>query len=335
MKKKILSMSLILVMLFTITGCGEVAKLENGQEAVVKFGEDTGISADELYTELTKNSAIAILVDMIDKKILDEHYPLTEEQEETVDQQIEDLKLQVGGDVLTFNSTIQQYYGVDNEEALKEVFLLDHRRGVAIEDYIKKSITDSDVENYYNDEIIGDIKASHILIKPNVVDGMTEDEIATAEAEALQEAKDIITRLNDGESFEDLAKELSEDEGTAVNGGNLGFFNKNGELEDPFVESAMTLEKDAYTKEPVKTTYGYHIILKTDEKEKVELDEIKDEIIDTIMNNKILEDVELQYKTLMDIRNDNGMTFEDSNLKEQYDEFMEDLLDTVREQNAA
>ncbi len=335
MKKKILSMSLILVMLFTITGCGEVAKLENGQDAVVKFGEDTGISADELYTELTKSSAIAVLVDMIDKAILDEYYPLTEEQEETVDQQIEDLKTQVGGDVLTFNNTIKQYYGVDNEEELKEVFLLDHRRGVAIEDYIKNSISDADIENYYNDEVIGDIKASHILIKPNVVDGMSEDEIATAEAEALQEAKDIITKLNDGESFEDLAKEFSEDEGTAVNGGNLGFFNKNSELEDPFVEAAMTLDIDGYTKEPIKTTYGYHIILKTDEKEKVELDEIKDEIIETIMDNKILEDVELQYKTLMEIRTDKGMTFEDSNLKEQYDEFMEELLDTVRSQNAA
>ncbi len=331
MKKKILVLSAMSVMLLTVTGCGEIAKLENGQEAVVTFGEESGISADELYTELTKTNAIGVLIDMIDKNILDEHYPVTEEQEETIDSQIIELKAQVGNDVLQFNSMIQQYYGVSNEEELREILMLDHRRGIAIEDHIKSAITDGEINDYYNNEVIGDIEVSHILIKPNTVDGMTEDEITTAEEDALNEAKAIIERLNNGESFEDIAKELSEDEGTKENGGYVGFINKNGDFDDLFVEEATKLETDKYSTEPVKTTYGYHIILKTDEKEKVELDEIKEDIITTIMDEKIMNDVELQYTTLMTIRTEFGMSFEDSNLKEQYDEYMEELLDTVRE----
>jgi parvulin-like peptidyl-prolyl isomerase len=73
-------------------------------------------------------------------------------------------------------------------------------------------------------------------------------------------AKSVIERLNDGEDFATVAKELSTDTGTAVNGGDLGWFGK-GMMVDEFETAAYALENSGdFTSEPVKSQFGYHII---------------------------------------------------------------------------
>ena len=84
------------------------------------------------------------------------------------------------------------------------------------------------------------IKCLHILVKKN--------------SEALL----VVDRLKNGESFTNLAKELSIDKASAKRGGDLGFFRK-GMMVKPFEDVAFKLEKDQIS-EPVKTEFGYHII---------------------------------------------------------------------------
>lgn len=75
-----------------------------------------------------------------------------------------------------------------------------------------------------------------------------------------QTAKDIITRLQAGEDFADLARELSTDTGSAVQGGDLGWFGKNAMVPE-FETAAFALEKPGdFTTEPVQSNFGYHII---------------------------------------------------------------------------
>jgi foldase protein PrsA len=69
------------------------------------------------------------------------------------------------------------------------------------------------------------------------------------------EALAIIERLNKGESFDKLAKELSIDKGR---GGDLGFFGR-GVMVKPFEAASFKLEKNQIS-EPVKTEFGYHVI---------------------------------------------------------------------------
>jgi peptidyl-prolyl cis-trans isomerase C len=85
------------------------------------------------------------------------------------------------------------------------------------------------------------IKCSHILVKK--------------QSEAIL----VLERLKKGESFTNLAKELSIDKGSAKKGGDLGLFGR-GIMVKPFEEAAFKLNKGEVTSEPVKTEFGYHII---------------------------------------------------------------------------
>ena len=76
-------------------------------------------------------------------------------------------------------------------------------------------------------------------------------------------AKEIIKKLDGGAEFKDLAKESS-DGPTAANGGDLGYFAKS-EMVPEFAEAAFALQPGTYTKEPVKTQFGWHVI-KVEEK---------------------------------------------------------------------
>ncbi|HKZ61047.1 MAG TPA: peptidylprolyl isomerase [Nitrososphaera sp.] len=88
------------------------------------------------------------------------------------------------------------------------------------------------------------IKCSHILVQK--------------QSEALA----ILERLKKGESFANLAKELSIDKGSGKRGGDLGYFGR-GMMVKPFEETAFKLEKGQMS-EPVKTEFGYHIIKRLD-----------------------------------------------------------------------
>lgn len=79
------------------------------------------------------------------------------------------------------------------------------------------------------------------------------------EPESLQKAKDLLTQLRAGASFEELAKANSTDQGSAARGGDLGFFGA-GKMVKPFEDALNKLSKPGDLSEPVESQFGYHII---------------------------------------------------------------------------
>ncbi len=118
-------------------------------------------------------------------------------------------------------------------------------------------ISDEDLKKYYEDWQ-PQIRASHILVP---------DE---------ETAKEVKTKLDNGGSFEKLAQEYSNDDPTAVWGGDLGWF-RAGDMVPEFEKVAYKLKKNEIS-DPVQTIHGWHIIQLTDKKEKESFEEVKKEL---------------------------------------------------------
>ena len=329
-KKWFLALAALLVVTTLTTGCGQKVELKDGSQVAVKL-DGIKITADEYYNEI-KGINIATLVDMIDHQLFDKKYGKTDEENDQVEEQIKSLKDQYGSNEDTYNAVLRQYFGVQSEDELEDMLRLEFRRNAAINDFIEKNIKDKEIEKYYENDIYGEVKASHILITPSVSEDATTDEKKKAEDEALKEAKKIIKELKNGKKFADLAKKYSKDEASASNGGDLGYFDLN-EMVDEFSDAVKELKVDEYTKEPVKSSFGYHIILKTGEKEKPKLKDVKDKILETLREEKLNEDPTLYYKALVDIREEKNIKWKDDEIKKQYNKLMDQLIESAKEQN--
>lgn len=109
-----------------------------------------------------------------------------------------------------------------------------------------KKLYESEKQDYQGEE---QRAASHILVK---IDDDTND------SQALEKVKEIQSKLNQGESFASLAKEYSDDEGSAQNGGSLGLSSKGVYVSD--FEAALYSLAVGDISNPVKTEFGYHLI---------------------------------------------------------------------------
>lgn len=120
------------------------------------------------------------------------------------------------------------------------------------QDYIKKHPpTEADIKAEYDRVIAGmpkeEFHARHILVKEEAV------------------AKDLIGKLEKGGKFEALAKQFSTDPGSKEQGGDLGWFPPD-KMVPQFSQAVAKLAKGEYTKEPVSTPFGFHVILLEDKR---------------------------------------------------------------------
>ena len=162
-----------------------------------------------------------------------------------------------------------------------------------------------EIESYYEnnlDEFVvpATRQASHILIKPqqeeqeqagDAEDVAAEDteagedeEAPDADAVALEKARDLLRQIAGGADFAELAMQHSEDPGSARNGGDLGVVER-GVMVKPFEEAVFAMDEiGALTEEPVKTSFGYHIIKLTDytPETRQDLEEARPAVVETL-----------------------------------------------------
>jgi peptidyl-prolyl cis-trans isomerase C len=125
-------------------------------------------------------------------------------------------------------------------------------------------LVDAFVQDYLKNNSVSDdmLKAEYEKIKAQTTGTEYKARHILVENEA--EAKDIITRLNKNpKAFEALAKEKSKDRGSKGNGGDLGWFDPRGMVPE-FGAAVAKLAKGKFTEEPVKSQFGYHVILLED-----------------------------------------------------------------------
>lgn len=154
-------------------------------------------------------------------------------------------------------------------------------------------ISDEEMKKYYEEHKVDyykdEVKASHILI--STVDDNGKELSEAKKKEAKKKAEEVLKKAKSGEEFSELAKEYSDDPGSAANGGDLGYFTK-GQMVQPFEEAAFSL-KSGEISGLVESEYGYHIIKVYDKIDKqLTFDEVKDEIKKTLTDDKYMESIE-------------------------------------------
>ena len=314
MKKKII---LVTCAMLLMTGCGKDVKLVNGENAIVTFKEG-GISSNQLYDALKETQGAEKIMNLIDAHLLDLKYDETDEEKNYVKQNLKSVKEAAGEMGASLEMYLSYYYGVGSEKAFEDYLALSFRRDTWTREYAKETITEKQINDYYEQEVYGDVEASHILITVDVKSDATDDEKKDAEAAALKKANDLIEKLKNGEDFAKFAKENSKDATTAANGGNLGKIN-DGDMPDEVLDAVRSLKDGSYSTKAVKSSQGYHIVYKTSQAEKPELtDELTTEIKD-IIANETAQSPAFQLQALKVLRERNEMKFIDTNLGDDFE----------------
>lgn len=288
-----------------------IATLDDGTQPVAEIDGFT-LTADELYEDMKKIYSISSLIDKIDNKILVEKYPEPEGMEDDVNKEAEN-----------YYNIYNSYYGYTKEEflfnngfgseaAFLEYLTLQYRRNKYFEDYTKLLVEEEEIAKYYDKEVYGDINTKHMLVK--VSSSATDEE--KNEAENL--AKEIISKLNEGKSFDEVKEEYKD----KITYEELGYKSYNASLESAYMEEMEKLENESYSKTPVKTSYGYHVVYRIDQKEKPALEEVNDEIVEALADQIAAEDKNLLYTSLDEMRMEAGFKFHDTVLEDKYNTYM-------------
>ena len=284
-----------------------IATLADGTQPIATINGEN-YTADKLYAEMKEHYNVKILLDDIDNMILTEKYPENDDMKEEV------------------NNTLQSYYtyyenygyskediitglGFNSEAQFLDSLKLDYRRNNYYDEYVKSLIKDESVQKYYNDEVFGDVDSKHILVK---IDEESKDGLSKDDANKL--AKEIISKLNKGKTWDEVITEYKD----KIVNEELGYQAFNASLEKSYLEECRKLEVGKYSKTPVLTSYGYHIVYKIDQKETPTFEEVKEDIIEILANKEKEKDKNLYQKALFAMRDEAKLEFVDTVFKDQY-----------------
>jgi peptidyl-prolyl cis-trans isomerase C len=172
--------------------------------------------------------------------------------------------------------------------------------GEMVEKGVVDKVTDAEVRARYDQEIANtppanEVHARHILVKTK------------------EEAEAIIKQLDGGADFQKLANEHTSDPSGKTNGGDLGWFGP-GQMVPEFDKAVLALEVGKYTKEPVQSQFGWHVIKLEDKRAKQPpaFEEVKDQAKQAVIRDKY-------FALVKQLRGAAKVEISDANLKKAVD----------------
>ena len=240
-----------------------------------------GMEIPEPHKQMLRKSVVDMMVEMelLSQKLAEKDITVTDEQVadliQTIadqrNQTVEELETHIAQQGLTLADLKKQVGFKLQVDTLLETEMPD----ATVTEADAKAFYDANPQHFDQPE---QVKASHVLSGKR---GITEAEYP-AELEKIQAAQ---ARLNAGETFADVARDVSTCPSSAQ-GGDLGFFGK-GQMDPAFEKAAFTLEVGE-TSEIVKTSFGYHIIKVTDKRAAGHepFEEVKDQITQYLTQQK-------------------------------------------------
>ncbi|MER2088926.1 MAG: peptidylprolyl isomerase [Sporosarcina sp.] len=249
MKKTILALSMAASVL-ALSACSDK---NAGDEEIIATSKNGEITKADLYDEMKDAIGVQVVENLVLQQAIESEYKVSDKElKEAIDAQ----KEQYGE---SFDMFLMQ-------QGMTEKFFEKNVKSQLIQQKMIESIKVSDEDiNAGIANMKKEINARHTLVK----DKKTADE--------------VLAKLKDGGDFAKLAKEYSTEEAAQETGGDLGWFGP-GKMVPEFEEAAFALKKGEIS-EPVKTSFGYHVIELLDTREaKLEQtdEELKAEVTDKL-----------------------------------------------------
>lgn len=293
-----------------------IATLKDGTQPILTVNNTT-YTADDLYNDMKDTYSINILINSLDKMILDKKYKEDNEMNDSVKKTAE-----------YYYSMYEQYQNITKEQFLEnngfksekeflEYLKLDYRRNLYYDEYVKNLINEKDIEKYYKDEVFGDVNSKHILVSVPK-DDTSENEKELSDEDAKKLANEIIDKLNKGTSWDDVINEYKD----KITNEDLGYRAFNASLDTAYIKEMKNLKVNTYSKTPILSSYGYHIVYKIDQKDKPELKNVKEDIITILAEEKKNNDNNLYQKALINLRKEAKLEFKDTDLGEKYNKYI-------------
>lgn len=309
---------ILLVINIVLIVLGHKVKLSNGNEVIASI-KDKEYTAEQLFDTLKDKYGKDALVTLIDEYISDKELSDDDKADAKTEAKkyIDSIKSQYESAGYTWDDVLKQY-GYANEDALINEYLVSVKQQKVVTNYLGKQLTDDEIKKYYDENIYGTYTVKHILVKPATTDEMTDEEKTAAEEAAKAKAQEVITKYAAGEDWKTLVNDYSEDEGSKESEGLVENFTK-GDVDDEFFKASIALKDGEYTSEPVKSSFGYHVILKVSETAKKSLADSKEDIANALVNEKLNNDSKLYNSTWAKIRKDYKLDIKDTQVKSEYE----------------
>ena len=309
---------LLLVGNIILVVIGHKVKLKDGKEVIASI-DGKEYTAEEVFDNLKSKYGSDVLVSLIDADIADKE--LTNEEKESAKQEakeyIQSIKSQYESSGYEWETVLSQY-GYDKEDDLINEYTITVKTQKVVQKSIMNNLTKDEINKYYDEKVYGSYTAKHILIVPDTTAEMSEEEKNEAEEQALSRAKEVIEKYSNGEAWADLVNNYSEDEGSKENEGLVENFTY-GDVDEAFLKATAALKDGEYTTEPVKSQFGYHVILRVSATDKPSLKEKTNEIKKALVNEKLDSDVDLYKNTLISIRKKYKLDIKDTEIKNAYE----------------
>lgn len=286
-----------------------MAKLKFGEETIATV-DDKSISTETIYQKTKMQNGLSLVINEVDRIILSDMYTLTEKEEEEVKEEA-DYYI----DYYTSKGYTEEAFLEGNGFTSYEEFLEDIRTSKKSDkylyDYLESKLEKDAVQNYYdeNKETLETYDSEHILVK--VSDNVTDEE-------ALALANEIIGKLNEGKTFDEIVEEY----GDSIVHEELGYQGKSASLEQTYIDELVALNDGEYSKTPIKTSYGYHIVHRLATST---FEDLRPTIIEILAEDIIAADSNITYKAFVELRNDKNLKIFDEELNKQYEEYCEKL----------
>lgn len=315
---------LILTALLIATASSKrIPKTSEGEEIVATIKGKT-FTADDLYKALKDTYGINALINEIDEYIADKEVKVTSDDKEYVQEVVDYYKEYAkyyNTDLATFLSSYVGLQGISTEEEFFDYVLADYKKTLAVQNFIGDNASEDELKEFYKENFSDKLTVKHILIE---IDSDADD-ADEADQEAYDKAVSLIkeldktkeSKLND--KFDELAKNNSDDTATYSDGGLIEDFEKN-DVEEAFYNAADELEDGEYTKEPIKTSHGYHIILKVSSTPVEKYKNIKDEVKKAYAEDLLSNDSTLQVSKWAELRKQYKLSIKDDTIKDLYNE---------------